>query len=62
LCENFVEKKRDKSSLTVSTLRLWLALCSVTGWKETRSPRTVVAGFRKAWAALGVWGVVSPGS
>lgn len=37
-----MEKKRDKSSLTVSTLWLWLALHSVTGWKETGSPRTVV--------------------
>lgn len=41
-----MENKRDKSSLTVSTLRLWLALHSVTGWKETGSPRTIVFLFR----------------
>lgn len=40
-----MEKKRDKSSLTVSTLWLLLALHSVSGWKETGSPRTVVFRF-----------------
>lgn len=54
LCENFVENKRDKSSLTVSTLRLWLALHSVTGWKETGALRTGAVRFRWSRTAGGV--------
>lgn len=54
LCENFVENKRDKSSLTVSTLRLWLALHSVTGWKETGALRTDAVCFGWSRIAVGV--------
>lgn len=49
-----MENKRDKSSLTVSTLRLWLALHSVTGWKETGALRTGAVRFRWSRTAGGV--------
>lgn len=59
-CENSVENKRDKSSLAVRALRLWLALHSVMGWKEAGSLRPAGVPFRWPCTAAGAAGNCEP--
>lgn len=58
--ENFVENKRDKSSLAVRALRLWLALHSVMRWKEAGSLQPTGVPFRRPCTAAGAAGNCEP--